>query len=81
MSSAVEKRDVEELITINPTWKLVIDQDQIELLPKLHAPPEAPSGQLMLETQRGTGLLMIEDKRDPETDALQTARQESEKWN
>ena len=24
---------------------------------------------------------MIEDQRDPETDALQTARQESEKWN
>ena len=44
VTSAVEKRDVEELITINPTWKPVIDQDQLELLPMLHAPPKAPSG-------------------------------------
>ena len=62
VNSAVEKRDVEELLTINPTWKPVIDQDQMELLPKLHAPPE---------------VLTIADK--PETDALQTAWQESKK--
>ena len=64
VTSAVEKRDVEELNTINPTWKPVIDQDQLELLPKLLAPPE---------------VLMIADK--PESNALQTAWQESEKWN
>ena len=38
VSSAVEKRDVEELITTNPCWKPVIDQDQMELLPKLLRP-------------------------------------------
>ena len=77
VTSAVEKRDVEELITINPCWKPVIDQDQMELLPKVFAPPEAWKYQLRkvwkawkhLSDQAKRGLLMIEDKRDPESKA------------
>ena len=50
VASAVQERDVEELVKINPAWKPIMDRDELHVLPRLLTPPEV----LMIEDNRCT---------------------------
>ena len=48
VASAVEERDVGELVKINPAWKPIMDRGEMHVLPQLLAPPDV----LMIEDNR-----------------------------